>query len=169
MFASPLLFDRLGWRGVAAATPNFMLWAGLPFFAGCIAFTFAAGGLAAGASQAVLLGLVITGAILQVGGGPAANCCVCSPAGSWRLPRWEPWHQSACTARRARRLALLHAAALPAPSRRQLRGAPSARPAPPNPRRCGAPASPSPAGVLPGRQVLAVQAGGGDGVYWAGR
>ena len=43
MFASPVLFDRVGWRGVAQATPNFMLWAGLPFFAGCIAFTFMAG------------------------------------------------------------------------------------------------------------------------------
>ena len=43
MFASPVLFDRVGWRGVAQATPNFMLWAGPPFFAGCIAFTFMAG------------------------------------------------------------------------------------------------------------------------------
>lgn len=43
MFASPLLFDRVGWGGVANATPNFMLWAGLPFFAGCIAYTFMAG------------------------------------------------------------------------------------------------------------------------------
>lgn len=69
MFTSPLLFDRVGWRGVANATPNFMLWAGLPFFAGCIAFTFAAGGLPAVASRGVLLALVISGAILQVGGG----------------------------------------------------------------------------------------------------
>ncbi len=69
MFASPLLFDRVGWRGVANATPNFMLWAGLPFFAGCIAFTFAAGGLPAVASRGVLMALVITGAILQVGRG----------------------------------------------------------------------------------------------------
>ena len=68
MFASPLLFDRVGWRGVANATPNFMLWAGLPFFAGCIAFTFAAGGLPAVASRGVLMALVITGAILQVRG-----------------------------------------------------------------------------------------------------
>lgn len=68
MFASPLLFDRVGWRGVANATPNFMLWAGLPFFAGCIAFTFAAGGLPAVASRGVLMALVITGAILQVWG-----------------------------------------------------------------------------------------------------
>jgi AAA family ATP:ADP antiporter len=43
MFASPLLFDRVGWAGVASATPNFMLLAGLPFFAGCIAYTFMAG------------------------------------------------------------------------------------------------------------------------------
>lgn len=65
MFASPLLFDRIGWRGVANATPNFMLYAGLPFFAGCIAFTFMAGSLAPGPAGLVLAGLVMTGAIMQ--------------------------------------------------------------------------------------------------------
>ncbi|KAI3428755.1 hypothetical protein D9Q98_007577 [Chlorella vulgaris] len=66
MFASPVLFDRVGWRGVASATPNFMLCAGLPFFAGCIAFTFMAGSLAPKAAGVVLFGLVMTGAIMQV-------------------------------------------------------------------------------------------------------
>lgn len=67
MFASPLLFDRIGWRGVASVTPNFMLFAGLPFFAGCIAFTFMAGSLAVGPAGMVLFALVMTGAVMQVG------------------------------------------------------------------------------------------------------
>ncbi|EFN55123.1 hypothetical protein CHLNCDRAFT_134175 [Chlorella variabilis] len=66
MFASPLLFDRIGWRGVASVTPNFMLFAGLPFFAGCIAFTFMAGSLAVGPAGMVLFALVMTGAVMQV-------------------------------------------------------------------------------------------------------
>ena len=54
MFASPMLFDRVGWRGVASATPTFMLWAGLPFFAGCLAFNWAGerGGLERAAAHA---------------------------------------------------------------------------------------------------------------------
>jgi hypothetical protein len=40
MFASPALFERMGWRGVARLTPSFMLWAGVPFFAGCIAYNW---------------------------------------------------------------------------------------------------------------------------------
>lgn len=44
MFTSPLLFERMGWKGVASATPNFMLWAGVPFFAGCVVYNLVAGG-----------------------------------------------------------------------------------------------------------------------------
>jgi hypothetical protein len=63
MFASPALFARWKWRGVAGATPAFMLWTGLPFFLGCVGFALArppgsVGGLA-------LRALVIVGAILQ--------------------------------------------------------------------------------------------------------
>ena len=65
MFTSPMLFDKIGWKGVASTTPTFMLWGGLPFFMGCVAYNFVA-------DKAVLVGavtlqaLVITGAVLQV-------------------------------------------------------------------------------------------------------
>ena len=65
MFASPLLFDRVGWRGVAKVTPTFMMWAGLPFFCGCIAYNLW-GGAALGAGGVTLQALVVTGAVLQV-------------------------------------------------------------------------------------------------------
>lgn len=65
MFTSPMLFDRIGWRGVASATPTFMLWAGVPFFLGCIAYN-AFGGAAVGAGAVTLQALVIAGAVLQV-------------------------------------------------------------------------------------------------------
>jgi hypothetical protein len=91
MFASPLLFDRIGWRGVANATPNFMLYAGLPFFAGCIAFTFLAGRLAAGPAGLVLFGLVMTGAIMQArrggGGGGGGGGWAGAAAGPPAPPR----------------------------------------------------------------------------------
>ncbi|KAK9829542.1 hypothetical protein WJX72_006395 [[Myrmecia] bisecta] len=65
MFCSPILFDRLGWKGVANATPTFMLWTGLPFFVGCTAYAlwFKGGGLGA---MATLRILVLAGAVLQV-------------------------------------------------------------------------------------------------------
>ena len=64
MFASPVLFSRWGWRRVAGLTPSFMLAAGLPFFAGCMAFAFVPPGRS---SQLFLLkGLVLAGALLQV-------------------------------------------------------------------------------------------------------
>lgn len=66
MFASPMLFDRLGWRGVAATTPAFMMAAGLPFFAGCIAFNLLGGGLPVASGTLVLQAIVIAGALLQV-------------------------------------------------------------------------------------------------------
>lgn len=65
MFTSPMLFDRIGWKGVASTTPNFMFWGGIPFFIGCIAYNVMADkALAVGAFT--LQGLVIAGAILQV-------------------------------------------------------------------------------------------------------
>lgn len=66
MFASPVLFDRLGWRGVAGATPIFMLWAGMPFFAGVVLYTLLPSSSAATVGPAMLKILVITGAIVQV-------------------------------------------------------------------------------------------------------
>ena len=65
MFSSPVLFDKWGWKGVASATPKFMLWFGVPFFIGCIAYNFfCRSALAMGA--VTLQALVIAGAILQV-------------------------------------------------------------------------------------------------------
>ena len=162
MFASPLLFDRVGWRGVANATPNFMLWAGLPFFAGCIAFTFAAGGLPAVASRGVLMALVITGAILQVWGRRGrrlwhSNGATGGVAGKAGLGRgrldWS-WFRGAAASLRCThmqhhaRLVCLLSAAHPPPLF-------LLRPCLP--------------GFLPRRQVLAVQARRGDGVHRAGR
>ena len=63
MFASPLLFERWKWRGVAGATPAFMLWTGLPFFAGCILYALAHPG--GGAGTFALRALVLAGALLQ--------------------------------------------------------------------------------------------------------
>lgn len=65
MFTSPMLFDRIGWKGVASVTPKFMLWGGVPFFVGCIAYNFLAGP-AVGAGLVTLQVLVVTGAIMQV-------------------------------------------------------------------------------------------------------
>lgn len=65
MVASPLLFDMMGWKGVASATPNIMLLGGIPFFLCCIAFSFfSSNALSAGLVS--LQGLVIGGAMLQV-------------------------------------------------------------------------------------------------------
>ncbi|KDD76376.1 hypothetical protein H632_c249p0 [Helicosporidium sp. ATCC 50920] len=38
MLVSPLMFELLGWLGVARATPSLMLWGGSPFFIGAAAF-----------------------------------------------------------------------------------------------------------------------------------
>ena len=64
MFASPALFARWKWRGVAGATPAFMLWTGVPFFVGCVLYNLAHP--AQGVGTAALRALVIVGAILQV-------------------------------------------------------------------------------------------------------
>ncbi|BDA47960.1 ADP,ATP carrier protein 1 [Coccomyxa sp. Obi] len=65
MFASPALFARWKWRGVAGATPAFMLWTGLPFFVGCVLYNVAHPGQSL-VGTAALRALVIVGAILQV-------------------------------------------------------------------------------------------------------
>ena len=71
MLLSPSLFRAWKWRGVAGATPKFMLAAGLPFFVGSAAFAWAhpaaAGGvLGAPGATRWLGGLVAMGALLQV-------------------------------------------------------------------------------------------------------
>lgn len=65
MILSPLLFDLMGWRGVASATPNIMLLGGIPFFCCCIIFSFFSS-TALGSGLISLRGLVLTGALLQV-------------------------------------------------------------------------------------------------------
>jgi AAA family ATP:ADP antiporter len=64
MVASPLLFDMMGWAGVASATPNIMLIGGIPFFIACVLYSFGGSALAAGMIS--LKGLVIGGALLHV-------------------------------------------------------------------------------------------------------
>lgn len=73
MLLTPLLFSRLGWRGVAAATPLILTWGGGAFFAACIAYQHffgGPGGLQAGAVAAsslpALNALVVCGALLYV-------------------------------------------------------------------------------------------------------
>ncbi|KAK9850803.1 hypothetical protein WJX84_006975, partial [Apatococcus fuscideae] len=63
-----VLFDRLGWRGVAGATPNFMKLTGVPFLLGCTVYTLLRSStpLNGLASLAPLRILVVTGAVLQV-------------------------------------------------------------------------------------------------------
>ena len=65
MIVSPLLFDLFGWRGVASATPNIMLYGGIPFFTSCIIFTFFSTNILA-TGLVSLRGLVLAGAALQV-------------------------------------------------------------------------------------------------------
>jgi len=78
MFVSPILFDRLGWRGVAGATPLFMLWAGMPFFAGVVLYTLLPANAAGTLAPTMLRFLVIAGAIIQVIDFLFSfDCCVC--------------------------------------------------------------------------------------------
>ncbi|GBF96975.1 hypothetical protein Rsub_09772 [Raphidocelis subcapitata] len=76
MLASPLLFERLGWRGVAGATPKILLYGGSAFFGAAIAYQhfFARAHAAAAAAGAahpatgtwLLVGVVFGGALLYV-------------------------------------------------------------------------------------------------------
>ena len=77
MFVSPVLFDRLGWRGVAGATPTFMLWAGMPFFAGVVLYTLLPSSAATTLGPAMLRILVIVGAVVQVSVVVAARNAYC--------------------------------------------------------------------------------------------
>ena len=64
MIVSPIIFRRLGWKGVAKATPTFLCFTGVPFFGGCLAYSlFKPAGAAAAAPLKVL---VLVGAVLQV-------------------------------------------------------------------------------------------------------
>jgi len=67
MVCSPLLFERLGWRGVAGATPRFMLLTGVPFFIGCVAWNCSPA-MVGTLGLALLKFLVMSGALLQVFG-----------------------------------------------------------------------------------------------------
>jgi AAA family ATP:ADP antiporter len=64
MVVSPLLFDMMGWVGVASATPNIMLIGGIPFFLACVLYSF--GGSLVTAGMVSLKGLVLGGAVLHV-------------------------------------------------------------------------------------------------------
>ncbi|KAL6780185.1 AAA3 [Auxenochlorella protothecoides x Auxenochlorella symbiontica] len=64
MLLSPTLFARLGWEGVAKTTPRLMLYAGTPFFLGCIGYNFWLSGTLNG--PMALKTLVMLGALLQV-------------------------------------------------------------------------------------------------------
>ncbi|KAI8467681.1 MAG: TLC ATP/ADP transporter-domain-containing protein [Monoraphidium minutum] len=74
MLLSPVLFDRLGWRGVAGATPRILLVGGTAFFAAAAGYQYHHGAAAAAAAAAggappagaLLSGLVLTGALLYV-------------------------------------------------------------------------------------------------------
>ncbi len=70
MLASPLLFQRLGWAGVAGATPTILAWGGGTFFAVCLAYQAAPHLLPAAAVAPVgavsLQVLVLGGALLCI-------------------------------------------------------------------------------------------------------
>ena len=72
MIVSPVIFRRLGWKGVAKATPTFLTWTGVPFFAGCIGYSLIKPG--GTTSRASLKLLVIVGAVLQVISFTASFC-----------------------------------------------------------------------------------------------
>jgi len=52
MLVSPVLFDRLGWRGVAGATPRVLAYGGGLFFAACVAYQHLHGAAAQAAAAA---------------------------------------------------------------------------------------------------------------------
>ncbi len=63
MVFSPLLFDLMGWVGVASATPNIMLIGGIPFFIACVVYSFGGGVVG---SMLSLKTVVIAGALLHI-------------------------------------------------------------------------------------------------------
>ncbi|GAX76146.1 hypothetical protein CEUSTIGMA_g3590.t1 [Chlamydomonas eustigma] len=69
MVASPTIFRTMGWKGVAAATPQVLLVGGVGFFACCILYQcLFAPDVSGAAASAVLLALVYGGAALYVFG-----------------------------------------------------------------------------------------------------
>jgi hypothetical protein len=80
MVLSPILFDRLGWRSVAGATPQILTWGGGLFFALCISYQWMFGQ----AASATALSLAILN-VLVVGARP------CRPAGRSRAAAAALW------------------------------------------------------------------------------
>ncbi|GAX74906.1 hypothetical protein CEUSTIGMA_g2352.t1 [Chlamydomonas eustigma] len=69
MVASPTMFRTMGWKGVAAATPQVLLVGGVGFFSCCILYQYVfAPDMSGAAASAVLLTLVYGGAVLYVFG-----------------------------------------------------------------------------------------------------
>jgi len=64
MLASPVLFSRLGWGGVAATTPTLLLFGGVPFF--CVAVFYNIFSVGTTTGPAMLQAIVIIGAVLYV-------------------------------------------------------------------------------------------------------
>jgi ATP/ADP translocase len=44
MVLSPAMFERMGWKGVAGATPIILLWGGVAFFSACMGYQYFFGG-----------------------------------------------------------------------------------------------------------------------------
>ena len=59
MIATPAMFDKLGWAGVASATPSILLWGGVAFFATCIVYQLGFAGHAAEVAAAVVSGAAV--------------------------------------------------------------------------------------------------------------
>ena len=66
MLLSPTLFRLWKWKGVALATPRFMMATGIPFFVGSVAFALAHPAAGAASAASALRLLVGVGAVLQV-------------------------------------------------------------------------------------------------------
>ncbi|GIL43656.1 hypothetical protein Vafri_1319 [Volvox africanus] len=70
MVLSPTMFERMGWAGVAAATPKILLYGGGLFFATAMVYQFVLGSTASAATSAAGMGvlqmLVYGGALLYV-------------------------------------------------------------------------------------------------------
>uniref|UniRef100_A0A061RUF3 ADP,ATP carrier protein n=1 Tax=Tetraselmis sp. GSL018 TaxID=582737 RepID=A0A061RUF3_9CHLO len=64
MVASPILFKKIGWRGVAGATPWMLMVGGVPFFAAAVVYNII--GLQPLVSAAFLQVMVVVGALLYV-------------------------------------------------------------------------------------------------------
>jgi AAA family ATP:ADP antiporter len=71
MLVSPVLFDRLGWRGVAGATPRVLAYGGGLFFVACIAYQQLHGAAAAQAA-----------AVAAAAGAQAVAAAAASPPGA---------------------------------------------------------------------------------------